>query len=130
MGFAMRHARFGFQDFVTVIFGYDPQARRVLGMKVLDHKETPGLGTKIEEEPFVGEFNGVDAPIEGVKPDRNTGAPNQVDMITSVTISSRAVIRTINERIEQLGDLLEAYEIPPATPGTDPPSTAGGGEDR
>jgi electron transport complex protein RnfG len=131
VGFAMTHARFGFQDFVTVIFGYDPQAKRVLGMKVLDHKETPGLGTKIEEMPFVGEFNGVDAPIEGVKPDRNTGAPNQVDMITSVTISSRAVIRTINERIEQLGDLLAAYQIPDAGGATSNPATGtGGGEDR
>jgi electron transport complex protein RnfG len=130
VGFALVHERFGFQDLVKVIFGYDPKAKRVLGMKVLDHKETPGLGTKIEEEPFVGEFNGVDAPIEGVKPDRNTGASNQVDMITSVTISSQAVVRTINERIEQLGDLLEAYEIPPATAGANPPSASGGGEDR
>jgi electron transport complex protein RnfG len=130
VGFALTHARFGFQDLISVIFGYDPQAKRVLGMKVLEHKETPGLGTKIEEMPFVSEFNGVDAPIEGVKPDRNTGAPNQVDMITSVTISSQAVVRTINERIEQLGDLLEAYEIPPTTASASPPSTSGGGEDR
>jgi electron transport complex protein RnfG len=130
VGFALVHERFGFQDLITVIFGYDPEAKQVLGMKVLDHSETPGLGNKIEEMPFVGEFNGVDAPIEGVKPDRNTGASNQVDMITSVTISSRAVIRTINERIEQLGDLLEAYEIPPTTAGADPPSTSGGGVDR
>lgn len=130
VGFAMVHARFGFQDLITVIFGYDPEAKRVLGMKVLDHSETPGLGNKIEEMPFVGEFNGVDAPIEGVKPDRNTGAPNQVDMITSVTISSRAVIRTINERIEELGDLLEAYEVPTTTAGADPLSSSGGGEDR
>ena len=67
--------------------------------------ETPGLGNKIEEMPFVGEFDGVDAPIEGVKPDRNTGASNQVDMITGVTISSKAVVRIINERIAELGDL-------------------------
>ena len=119
-----------FQDLVQVIFGYDAQARRVLGMKVLSQKETPGLGNKIEEMPFVGEFNGVDAPIEGVKPDRNTGASNQVDMITSVTISSQAVVRTINERIEQLGDLLEAYEIPPTAARTSPTSASGGGEDR
>ncbi len=130
MGFAMVHARFGFQDLITVIFGYDPEARQVLGMKVLDHSETPGLGNKIEEMPFVGEFDGVDTPLEGVKPDRNTGASNQVDMITGVTISSRAVVRTINERIEQLGDLLVAYEIQPATVSGGPASESGGGEDR
>ena len=129
VGFAMVHARFGFQDLVQVIFGYDAQTRQVLGMKVLDHSETPGLGTKIEEMPFVGEFNGVDAPIDGVKPDRNTGAGNQVDMITGVTISSRAVVRTINERIDQLADLLAAYEPTswtPPTPGAAEPESAPG----
>jgi electron transport complex protein RnfG len=110
VGFAMTHRGFGFQDLITVIFGYDAQTRQVLGMKVLGHSETPGLGNKIEDQPFVGEFDGVDAPIEGVKPDRNTGASNQVDMITGVTISSKAVVRIINERITELADLLAAYE--------------------
>jgi electron transport complex protein RnfG len=130
VGFAMAHEGFGFQDLITVIFGYDPQSRQVLGMKVLDHSETPGLGNKIEEQPFVGEFDGMATPLEGVKPDRNTGAPNQVDMITGVTISSRAVVRIINERLEAMADLLAAYE-PPAAP-VDATQTAapGGGEDR
>ncbi len=110
MGFAMQGDGFGFQDIITVIFGYDAETGQVLGMKVLDHSETPGLGNKIEEPPFMGEFDGVDSPIEGVKPDRNTGASSQVDMITGVTISSKAVIKIINERIAELGTLLAAYE--------------------
>ena len=110
VGFAMTHRGFGFQDLIEVIFGYDADAGQVLGMKVLNHHETPGLGNKIEDQPFVGEFDGADAPLEGVKPDRNTGAGNQVDMITGVTISSKAVVRIINERIAELADLLAAYE--------------------
>jgi electron transport complex protein RnfG len=110
VGFAMTHRGFGFQDLITVIFGYDPEARQVIGMKVLGHSETPGLGNKIEDQPFVGEFDGAQAPLEGVKPDRNTGQPNQVDMITGVTISSKAVVKIINERIAELGDLLAGYE--------------------
>jgi len=128
VGFALDHRGFGFQDIITVIFGYDAQARRVLGMKVLNQSETPGLGNKIEEMPFVGEFNGVDAPLEGVKPDRNTGASNQVDMITGVTISSKAVVRIINERIAELGDLLAAYE--PSGDGPAREAPGGEGEDR
>ena len=110
MGYAMDHGGFGFQDIVTVIFGYDADAGQVLGMKVLKQSETPGLGNKIEEMPFVGEFNGVDAPIEGVKPDRNTGDSHQVDMITGVTISSKAVVRIINERIAAMEGLLASFE--------------------
>jgi electron transport complex protein RnfG len=124
MGFAVVADGFGFQDIITVIFGYDAGAAQVLGMKILNQKETPGLGNKIEDQPFVGEFDGVDAPLDGVKPDRNTGASNQVDMITGVTISSKAVIRIINERIAEMGDLLAAYEPSGAGPTG---ATAGGG---
>ena len=124
VGFAMTHKGFGFQDLVTVIFGYDADARQVLGMKVLNQKETPGLGNKIEEMPFLGEFDGVDAPLEGVKPDRNTGDSHQVDMITGVTISSKAVIRIINERIAEMADRLVAFK----PSGGAPPDGALGGE--
>ena len=110
IGFAMTNRGFGFQDLITVIFGFDAEAGQLLGMKVLGHSETPGLGNKIEEMPFVGEFDGADSPLEGVKPDRNTGDSHQVDMITGVTISSKAVVRIINERIAELQDLLAAYE--------------------
>jgi electron transport complex protein RnfG len=111
IGFAMEAEGFGFQDIIGIIFGYSAETGQVLGMKVLRHLETPGLGDKIVKDmAFVGEFDGVAAPIEGVKPDRNTGDPDQVDMITGATISSKAVIRIINERIAEIGDLLEAYE--------------------
>jgi electron transport complex protein RnfG len=111
VGFALEAEGFGFQDIVALIFGYDPATRQVLGMKVLDNKETPGLGDKIvKDSAFVAEFNGVEAPLLGVKPDRNTGQPDQVDMITGATISSKAVIRIINDRVAQLKDLLAAYQ--------------------
>jgi len=126
VGFAMESRGFGFQDIISVIFGYDAEAGQVLGMKVLDHSETPGLGNKIENMPFVGEFDGVDVPIEAVKPDRNTGDSHQVDMITGVTISSKAVIRIINERIVEMGDLLTSYE----PSGGRPAGAAAGGEER
>lgn len=128
MGFAVVADGFGFQDKITVIFGYDPEANQVLGMKILDQKETPGLGNKVEEMPFVGEFNGVTAPIEGVKPDRNTGDPHQVDMITGVTISSKAVIKIINDRLAELGTLLAAYE--PGESAVAETGTGGQGGDR
>jgi electron transport complex protein RnfG len=111
VGFALQAEGFGFQDLITLIFGYDPGTGEVLGMKVLKHLETPGLGDKIvKDSVFVRGFEGAEAPIQGVKPDRNTGDPHQVDMITGATISSSAVIRIINERLAEVGGLLDAYE--------------------
>jgi electron transport complex protein RnfG len=124
VGFAVEAEGFGFQDIIGLIFGYSAETGQILGMKVLRHLETPGLGDKIVKDmAFVGEFDGVEAPVEGVKPDRNTGDPAQVDMITGATISSKAVIKIINERLDEVGSTLEAYE--PA--GRAPTGTLAGG---
>lgn len=110
VGFAITGAEPGFQDVIELIFGYDPGTRTVLGMKVLSSRETPGLGDKIEkDQAFVSEFEGVEAPIEGVKSGRATGAENEVDMITGATISSRTVIAIINHRLERLEPMLQSY---------------------
>ena len=99
----------GFQDVIVLIIGYDPATRKLLGMKVLESKETPGLGDKIEkDEKFVAQFVGAPPPLAGVKKGKG-GKPGEIDMITGATISSRAVIRIINRKIERLGPLVDAY---------------------
>lgn len=109
VGFAMVHGEPGFQDVVRLIFGFDPETGEVLGMKVLDSKETPGLGDKIEKDPaFTTQFEGVRAPLSVVKggADRARG---EIDAITGATISSRAVVRIINDRLADIRPLLEAW---------------------
>ncbi len=98
-GFAIVFEKSGFQDKVRVIFGYDALAKTVLGMKILESMETPGLGDKIEEAPFRGQFEGASAPLLGVKVGRGTGAKNEIDMVTGATISSKAVIDIINSAL-------------------------------
>ena len=111
VGFAIAAGEPGFSDIVRVIFGYDPATKQLLGMKVLESKETPGLGDKIEKDSsFVRQFRTALAPLVGVKPERrNPEDRHQVDMITGATISSRAVIRTINNALARLTPALEAY---------------------
>jgi Na+-translocating ferredoxin:NAD+ oxidoreductase subunit G len=107
IGYAVVGAEPGFADAVRVIFGYDPRERAVLGMKVLESKETPGLGDKIEKDlGWVESFRGRQAPIAGVKPGRETGAADEVHLITGATISSRVVISIINNRVAELHPLL------------------------
>jgi electron transport complex protein RnfG len=103
-GVALAAAEPGFQDVIGLIFGYEPAQGRVLGMKVLESKETPGLGDKIEKDSaFVREFRGVVAPLEGAKESRATGGEREIVMITGATISSRAIIDIINHRLEAVG---------------------------
>lgn len=110
LGFAILGEEPGFQDVIRLIFGFDPGTRQILGMKVLESKETPGLGDKIEKDTtFVAGFTGARTPIAGVKKGAGAGTPEEVDMITGATISSRAVIGIINHQLERIGPLIERY---------------------
>lgn len=110
IGFALSAAENGFQDLVTLMFGYDATAHKLIAMKVIGNKETPGLGNKIETDSgFVNGFVNAVAPINGVKKDRGKSTPNDVVMITGATISSRAVIRIIDNAIARWQPLMDAY---------------------
>ena len=104
VGMAISGAEPGFQDIIGLLFGYDPLSKEVLGMKVLESKETPGLGDKIlKDSTFIREFIGVATPLLGVKKGREADLDEEVILITGATISSRAVIDIINHQVEALG---------------------------
>jgi electron transport complex protein RnfG len=108
-GYAIAAGEPGFQDIVRLMFGYDPVRGVILGMQVLESKETPGLGDKIEkDEAFVTQFDGARTPLIGVKPRDATGADQEIDMITGATISSKTVIKVINNAIARLTPAFEA----------------------
>jgi electron transport complex protein RnfG len=111
VGFAVVHNRAGFQDQVKLIFGYHPADGGLMGMKVLESKETPGLGDAIEKNmDFVDQFREAMLPLTGVKKGAGKGGAHEVDMITGATISSRAVIRIVNEAFERWDPLIKAYD--------------------
>ena len=109
IGFAVAYQRAGFQDTIRLIFGYDPRTKEVLGVKVLEHKETPGLGDKIEQAPFLEPIRGQRLALVAVKPGKGSGGPSEVDTITGATISSAWVIKIINEAAATVGPRIEAW---------------------
>ena len=133
VGYAVPSSGPGFQDTIKLIYGLDPSGQRVLGMKVLESRETPGLGDKIYKDPkFVAEFRDltVEPLIELIK--GHGPSPNQVDAITGATISSRAVVKILNQtnaiwrpRIAALG--AQPPKSDAALPVTLPPDLERGG---
>jgi electron transport complex protein RnfG len=98
----------GYQDNIRVLYAYSFELDAIVGFKVLDSKETPGLGDKIEKEPhFLANFERLDArltpdndallhPIVTVKQGKKTEAW-QLDGITGATITSDAIGKILNK---------------------------------
>jgi electron transport complex protein RnfG len=98
VGFAVPAEGAGFQDTIKLLYGYSVARRRVVGMEVLESRETPGLGDKIiKDEEFVGNFRDLAVAPEIVAVKSGRTKDNEVDAISGATISSNAVVRIINE---------------------------------
>jgi len=109
VGIAVSRGESGFQDIVLVILGFDPAKGTLTGMKVLESKETPGLGDKIfKDKAFVDQFfASPELPLVPVKAGSGKGQANEIDTITGATISSKVVTRIINNAVAEWMPLLE-----------------------
>jgi electron transport complex protein RnfG len=111
IGVAVEAQGMGYQDVIRVIYGYSFAEDAVIGIQVLETKETPGLGTKIETDPdFLKNFERLDVsldegmkglahPIEAVKKGEKEH-PWQIDAITGATISSNAIASLLGRSTE------------------------------
>lgn len=98
VGYAIPGQGPGFQDTISLIYGYQPDKRLIIGMEVLESRETPGLGDKIiKDKAFTQTFLelSVEPEIVPVTPGSKSAA-NEIDTITGATISSKAVVKIIN----------------------------------
>jgi Na+-translocating ferredoxin:NAD+ oxidoreductase subunit G len=84
----------------------DKGFKSLTGMEVLESQETPGLGAEISGD-FRKQFSGLSVSngIEYVK-NRKPEKPGQIEAITGATISSRAVVNMLNDRLRQLREKL------------------------
>ncbi|MDX9945899.1 MAG: RnfABCDGE type electron transport complex subunit G [Bacteroidales bacterium] len=76
----------GFSGNITLMAGFRPDGT-IINVTVLEHKETPGLGTKMAEPEFKDQFTNKN-PADFRLSVKKDGGP--VDAITAATISSRA----------------------------------------
>ncbi len=106
LGYALTYEGNGFQGKIRLIVGLNDSLNVISRVEILEQVETPGLGNKITEEPFLKQFeNLLTIPeIEWVKGSKPT-KPNQIQTITAATISSKSVVQILNEGISKLKDL-------------------------
>ena len=83
---------------LSLVFGVDP-AGTVKTVRVLDQKETPGLGTKAAEDDFLSAYKGKALGSFNFDVEKDKG---DVESISGATISSRAVSLCIEQGLEEL----------------------------
>jgi electron transport complex protein RnfG len=107
VGYAVETAtQKGYSGEFRLMVGFTP-SREVYKIQVLEHSETPGLGSKMTEEgnPLIASFEGKNPSAMQLSVKKDGG---EVDALTAATITSRAYIdavaRAYNALAEQTGD--------------------------
>lgn len=98
----------GYADRIELLLGLSPDAATVTGLFVLDQKETPGLGNKIAESHWRGQFTGKPTAERLTTVKSGATKPHEIDAITGATISSRSVTAIVNRTVADLRAQLAA----------------------
>jgi electron transport complex protein RnfG len=99
VGYAFVGEGNGYGGVVKVLVGVAEASDEILNIKILEHTETPGLGSRIENDDFRQQFAG-----------KSTQDPiaigSDIDNISGATISARAVAEAVREGFQ---DAYAAY---------------------
>ena len=91
----------GFGGDLKVMVGYNLHEDKLTGIQIIDHKETPGVGSKVTEDQFTKTFKGIDLNTNfAIKSEGG-----DIDGITGATYSSRGVCEAIRKSIKRFPDI-------------------------
>jgi electron transport complex protein RnfG len=90
----------GYSGAISMLVGINPDYT-IKDVAILSQTETPGLGSRITEKEFTGQFAGLAA--DDIVLSKDGGS---IDAVTGATISSRAVTDTIREEMAGIKEML------------------------
>ncbi|MBD0851708.1 RnfABCDGE type electron transport complex subunit G [Maribacter arenosus] len=94
----------GFSGLVKIMVGFKPDGN-IQDIVVLEQKETPGLGTKMKEEKFLGQFRDKNPSSFDLKVTKDGG---EVDALTGATISTRAFTEAAQSAYNEYVEIKES----------------------
>jgi len=103
-GWVIKSGGQGYAGKIELLIGLDPDAQKILGLFILEQKETPGLGNKITFADWRNQFieKQSQPPLEVVKSKGQGAGAQTIDAVTGATISSRAVTAIVNRTISDI----------------------------
>lgn len=100
-GYAVKVAPSGYGGAISMIVGVDNDLK-VTGVEIISQSETAGLGAKCTEDDFKAQFVG---KTENIGVSKSGAKDNEIDAISSATITSKAVTKGVNEAIQIVKEL-------------------------
>lgn len=103
-----RFSGMGLWGTVTGVLATDASVQRIVGIDIISHSETPGLGGRIEQDWFKNQFRGERILPEGIVVRKGQGGADedrdngQVDGITGATGTSTSMAVMLNAKIADL----------------------------
>jgi RnfABCDGE-type electron transport complex G subunit len=113
IGFGILASGIGFQDKISFMLGTNTSLTTIKRLKIIEQKETPGLGAKIEDEDVFLKFwenKDCSEPLTLRKPAVKTAeelGPTEINTITGATISSESVLKIVNSSLERVRQLIK-----------------------
>lgn len=102
VGFAVKtYTEKGFGGRIELMAGFRADGS-IVNIRILEHKETPGLGTKMAEKKFLSQFIDKNPRNFTLKVSKDGG---KVDAITAATVTSRAfcdAMQRANDALSQV----------------------------
>lgn len=116
VGYAFQISGGGYQSELVLMVGVKADFSKIIAAKILSQVETPGLGTKIENDPsnkedpawFIDQFKDLNINpaityVKNVKPSNDT----EIQAITGATISSVAIVDILNKEIKKFKSIIQ-----------------------
>ena len=91
----------GYTEAIALLVGINRQ-QEVTGVRVVTHKETPGLGDKIEtkKSPWVLQFDGKSLTVPDLTGWQVKKDGGEFDQLTGATITPRAIVKAVYQALE------------------------------
>ena len=97
-GYVLQLSPQGYSGSIDLMVGISASAKKITGLRVLRHSETPGLGALAVKEDFYTRYE--DKELVPLKVVRTSPGKHEINAITSATITTRAITGAVNEAIE------------------------------
>ena len=111
IGVVLEGADRGYADVIRAMYAYSPEKQAIIGFKVTELKETPGLGDKIvTDKKFQANFKDLDASLQNPIVTVKSGTKKnkwEIDAISGATISSRAVGRLVGKSTKEMIPIIQ-----------------------